>query len=1122
MDRLNINFLTLRLWVANEVKMRIKFLIVFLTAFIACFTVGCNKQSTPNEGENQPLEIAYSIKHKFQSLEGDFVENKNLFEHKTGVEGDKITAQPLTVNGFTFDEKNELNKTEINLSRDGDNQLTLYYTRNVYTLTVIGGTAKKNELAFGEQVEITPTLLGQAPVLEATGEGAVISSDGLFTMGYGDACVTVGYQGPILLNDEDFVNYKNSAFSVDVNVTDVEQKHGVVFLYSNLLGKESYYSFVSQGTVLRLYLHVGNEEKLLKAKLNVVFEEGAHTYGVKISADGAITCYFDGEEAFTRDIGGLLNAINTPGLYGAFADGDSVSVNSFNIESGKVEYSKAMLGEIKETIREAICFTEIPTYKFDLSTWTIISSVERVDASQSPYFTLAHNLLAEIDACEDTKALIALLKQVDGEYAIELLREAASASMHTLAQDLVDCLLRPYVGNAGEVTNTQSSNSVLSMDIYHKDNRWYVPGAYKLYSGTDGDDKGIFDFLRSELALANTVEEISAICEKFHFDIARNTISLISEFYYVWNYENGYPSYNVWWFIYTYCNDKFEFDYVGCVDGYVFPNVNGFRLSGIYYNGGLAECVKDTTELLVMNKWMREVQIVAPSEYTVTFNLNGGTLEGGTEVTVNAESAYTLPIPQKEGATFDGWYTSRNFRNGSVSVIAERNKADVTLYAKWKDFQPSITVADIFTENMVLPRNKPVSVFGEGVVGKQVTVTFGSQIKTATVKDGAWSVTLDAMSPSTVGQTLTVSSDGVVYTFKNVVVGEVWLCSGQSNMEFRIGWLNLKQLGGYGEMDYSNVRIYRQSVPGASDTYDVNSDRWHAFNSSTKAFDVLNFSAIALGFATELQRSLGENIPVGVVESSRGGTLIEEWMSEELISATGSSVPKHNAHIEARFYDGMTELLRNFCFSGVVWYQGCSNASYPDLYVEQFKALVGEWREMFNNPNLPVIVAQLVQYGDMDFRDFRLMQWQLMDEVSNVYTVSGIDLGLEKDIHPHDKLPLAKRMAAVAARYTYNVDCGAVLSAYPVSVENNGDKVVISFDNAEDGFVCDYVIRGFEVAGADGNYVECYAEVVDGKIVLSGFDFDVVSIRYLYINYVGELDLFTANGLPVAPFVWIL
>ena len=378
-------------------------------SFVLC---GCNNNNTSDSTDLKKGTVTYTVKHYFETLEGDFVEDSAAAEQKSAEDGENVIASSILRDGFTFDEDNTLNKTQITLVKGENNELALYYTRNSYTLTVIGGKAPKTHVLYGEQVVITPDILDANAVYNVVGTGSTIQ-DGVLTVGDGDVTVTVGYQNLIMLNETEFVDYKKSSFSVNVNVDDVTQKHGIVFLYSNIFGNEKYYTFVSQDNKLRLYLYDGTEETLLKTKLNVNVTEGAHTYAIAFSPDGNITCSFDGAVMITRDISGLSNAIKNPGQFGAYDEGENVSVNEM-----QVEYGKAKLNSVKQFLIDTLSYTTVKTYKFDLSTWTVINSVEKINAINSVYFETAHKLIENIDKCNDAQTLISLVNAIDEQYSI--------------------------------------------------------------------------------------------------------------------------------------------------------------------------------------------------------------------------------------------------------------------------------------------------------------------------------------------------------------------------------------------------------------------------------------------------------------------------------------------------------------------------------------------------------------------------------------------------------------------------------------------------------------------------------------------------------------------------------
>lgn len=346
----------------------------------------------------------------------------------------------------------------------------------------------------------------------------------------------------------------------------------------------------------------------------------------------------------------------------------------------------------------------------------------------------------------------------------------------------------------------------------------------------------------------------------------------------------------------------------------------------------------------------------------------------------------------------------------------------------------SIQLPCIFSTGMLLQRNEEVRIFGAGgAQGDTLTVEFTGQTVQATFADDAWEAVLAPMEASAQGRTMTItytrqgdSEPHQVFTIEDVLVGEVWLCSGQSNMAYTIReMLNNPGLHADFYADYQAIdnwdllRFY--SYPyGEASTPQVNYSRMMTWQSPDSIDQCVNLSGMALAYAVHLQTMLGEDVPVGMVISAVGGACIEEWLDE----ATMATLPSHAASMgkkDCRFYNAMIHPIEGYTIKGVIWYQGEANAMWPADYQKQFAAYTRLYREKFHNAELPFIVMQLPQYDEDLYPVFRTAQWELMEQLAHVYTVCGIDLGDPDNIHPTDKYPFGERAAGLALEKVYNL-----------------------------------------------------------------------------------------------------
>ena len=385
----------------------------------------------------------------------------------------------------------------------------------------------------------------------------------------------------------------------------------------------------------------------------------------------------------------------------------------------------------------------------------------------------------------------------------------------------------------------------------------------------------------------------------------------------------------------------------------------------------------------------------------------------------------------------------------------------------------SLMPAYVFADNMVLQRDKEVNIYGAGGLrGSDVTVTFNGQTKSVNPdRSGTWCVTLDPMEANAEGQTLTISDEFYEYSYDNVVVGEVWYCSGQSNMAMTFSGL-LGQRKMYNISDYTKtpladytkytnwdqIRIYTQAYGSTEiphrwgNTSEKLANGWCA-PSSLK--DALEHSAYGVGFGLRLQEALG--VPVGIIASSVGGSSIEEWLSEQTIEQENLELHYTEAtKPHSRLYNGMSFALNNYTVNGLLWYQGCADSG-PNT-VPHWEADMIAFAKQFRkyHGDVAFISQSLVQYNDwVDWSFIRQTNYDLQFKIDNFYPVNGIATGIpnEKDlpsdftdwIHPIDKYGVSKDAAEIALTNVYKKTGYNDVAEYPVAVKKSGSDAIIEF-----------------------------------------------------------------------------
>lgn len=507
-----------------------------------------------------------------------------------------------------------------------------------------------------------------------------------------------------------------------------------------------------------------------------------------------------------------------------------------------------------------------------------------------------------------------------------------------------------------------------------------------------------------------------------------------------------------------------------------------------------------------------------------------------------------------------------------------------------------VTLAELFSDHMVLQRNRPVSIYGKADPGENVTVTFSSQKKSMIAdQDGIWGVKLDAMMASTNSATLCVAGKNQV-TIDDVVVGDVWVCSGQSNMEFLQEWTGRKddiKGADYPLMRQLYVPLVKARAPHTDGT--IKGNKWIACTPET----VGKFTAVGFYFGRKLTQETG--IPIGLIKSAWGGTAIESWipyvglaavpeLSKEKLNLDKQIKDYVEALAEAELsigvyvakarqaignngampeppelkpypigagggwgciYNGMIHPLVSFTIKGVIWYQGEANGGDGDIYYQKMRALVGGWRQAWNQGVFPFYYVQLANYqnpnsnpqGGDGWARVRMAQSKSLS-ITNTGMAVAIDLadvGNPSDIHPKNKRDVGERLALWALAKDYpstTLRAGGKAADLVYSgplyreMKIEGNKIRLVFDSVGSGLVVatkkgyDPAVKDpqgklqkFAIAGADKKWVWADA-VIDGQnVVVSSPEVSKpVAVRYAFsMNPVG-CNLYNNEGLPAAPF----
>jgi sialate O-acetylesterase len=453
-----------------------------------------------------------------------------------------------------------------------------------------------------------------------------------------------------------------------------------------------------------------------------------------------------------------------------------------------------------------------------------------------------------------------------------------------------------------------------------------------------------------------------------------------------------------------------------------------------------------------------------------------------------------------------------------------------------------VKLPSIFGSHMVLQRGQKDRVWGKADPAEEVTVTIDHQVKTTKAgPDGKWMVTLDAMAAGG-PHTLTVVGKNTI-TLGDILVGEVWLCSGQSNMEWSVGQANDADLETRTARD---PRIRLISVPkvGTQVPQDDFSGKWEVCTPET----VASFSAVGYFFGRQLLQTL--DVPIGLIDDAWGGSACEAWVRRDLLAADSryqsllerwkklesddeTAQPKNiksqligNAR-PANIYNGVLKPTIGYGMRGAIWYQGESNASRAYQYRDLFPLMIQSWRDEWQIGDFPFYWVQLADFrptksepAESDWAELREAQTMTLGRLPNTGQAVIIDLGETQDIHPRNKQDVAKRLARWALARDYGIDVPYQSPTYK-AMEKQGNKIVLTFDHVGAGLKPFDVgsPHGFAIAGADRKFVWAEAKVTgkDRVEVSSGEVSEPVAVRYAWADN-PVCNLYSREGLPATPF----
>jgi sialate O-acetylesterase len=460
----------------------------------------------------------------------------------------------------------------------------------------------------------------------------------------------------------------------------------------------------------------------------------------------------------------------------------------------------------------------------------------------------------------------------------------------------------------------------------------------------------------------------------------------------------------------------------------------------------------------------------------------------------------------------------------------------------------------LFSDNLVLQQEASVTVWGWADDGEKVTVSFRNQQVSTTAADGKWMVTLKKLKAGG-PDVLKVSGKNMI-ELKNVLVGEVWVCSGQSNMEFKL------KTSFHSEADIaaatnSLIRFFHVPKLRANEPTNDVPTAWQECTPMSAA----DITAVGYYFGRDLQAA--RHVPIGLIESDWGGTPAEAWTRHEILESNPRykreildtyevNVKNHDIALAkfkqeeadakakgekvktkapgtpwkpSELYNGMIAPLTNYTIKGAIWYQGEANAGRAEQYRSLFADMITNWRADWREGNFPFFCVQLAPFqpikeqpADSAWAELREAQYLVTKKLPNAGMAVITDIGDPGNIHPVKKQPVGARLALAARGIAYGEK---IVYSGPIykSMKVEGSKVVLTFDHVGAGLVArDGQLEGFAICGEDHKFVWANA-VIDGKhVTVSSASVEhPVAVRYGWADS-PVVNLWNKDGLPASPF----
>jgi sialate O-acetylesterase len=437
-------------------------------------------------------------------------------------------------------------------------------------------------------------------------------------------------------------------------------------------------------------------------------------------------------------------------------------------------------------------------------------------------------------------------------------------------------------------------------------------------------------------------------------------------------------------------------------------------------------------------------------------------------------------------------------------------------------------LASFFSDHMVLQQNETVSIWGKdkSKTNIKIKTSWGESISTKTDKTGKWIVKIQT--PKAGGPYSIDIKGSEAIKIDDVFIGEVWLCSGQSNMEMPVkGFLNLPVIGSQEAILNGNnnlLRVFTVKRNSSLTPLDSVSGDWKVTNNE----NIGDFSATAYFFGNKIQNNT--DVPVGLIVTSWGGSRAEAWTDEATLKEFESvkfptEIPKKKIQqTPTLLYNGMLHPIIGYTIKGAIWYQGESNKNDASEYTQLMTSMVSSWRTKWNQGDFPFYYVQIApfNYGNKTNSAFlREAQLNTLKSLKNSGMAVTLDIGDAKYIHPREKRKVGERLAYWALAKDYGIQGIEYSGPTYKSMTINTNKAIITFDNVPNG-ISSYgkEVTGFEIAGEDKIFYAAKGKLERAKGVVSLISDKVakpVAVRYNFHNLVNA-SIFSTAGLPASSF----